>query len=318
MNNSIISKITKTTKSNIENTVSFYEKLKNNLYVKDSFKDIRIYLEALFETDNLKMVLNDDSNLENELIYEYSMDKLDDKMQFQTEFKVRVNNQLEITYSFVAKDQEHYDLVNFKYDDLSDLFNLISPILYFTYLKEIIEELKVTDNVTLLYNRVYLNQHLEKMIPLARRENKKVAFLMVGIDHFKAVIDEFDYEIGDMVLQELAKVLKDTIRTSDIVVRLEGDEFLIVLHNVISEENASMVAQKLIDIFKEIKVLVNPATNQTLKKTICVGVSLYPDDSATVDQVLKNADVALYEARNKGRNQSLLFSKTQADVVELF
>lgn len=318
MNNSIISKITKTTKSNIENTVSFYEKLKNNLYVKDSFKDIRIYLEALFETNNLKMVLNDDSNLENELIYEYSMDSLDDKMHFNTEFKVKVNNQLEIVYSFVARDQEHFDLVKFKYDDLYDLFNLISPILYFTYLKEIIEELKVTDNVTLLYNRVYLNQHLEKMIPLARRENKKVAFLMVGIDHFKAVIDEFDYEIGDKVLQELAKVLKDTIRTSDIVVRLEGDEFLIVLHNVISEENAIMVAQKLIETFKTIEVLVNPATNQTLKKTICVGVSIYPDDSATIDQVLKNADIALYEARNKGRNQALLYSKTQADVVELF
>ncbi len=318
MNNNIISKITKTTKSNIENTVSFYDKLKNNLYVKDSFKDIRVFLESLFETNNLRMVLNDDSNLENELIYEYSLDNIDDKMQYLSEFTVEVNNQLEISYSFVATDQEHFDLVQFRYDDLNNIFNLISPILYFTYLKEIIEELKVTDNVTLLYNRVYLNQHLEKMIPLARRENKKVAFLMVGIDHFKAVIDEFDYEIGDKVLQELAKVLKDTIRTSDIVVRLEGDEFLIVLHNVISEENALMVAQKLIDTFKEVEVVVNEETNQRLKKTICVGVSIYPDDSATVEQVLKNADVSLYEARNKGRNEALLYSKTQADVVELF
>ncbi len=318
MNNNIISKITQSTKSNIENTVSFYDKLKNNLYVKDSFKDIRVYLELLFETNNLRMVLNDDSNLENELIYEYSLDKIDDKMEFLSEFKVEVNNQLEIIYSFVATDKEHFDLVQVRYEDLNNIFNLISPILYFTYLKEIIEELKVTDNVTLLYNRVYLNQHLEKMIPLARRENKKVAFLMVGIDHFKAVIDEFDYEIGDKVLQELAKILKDTIRTSDIVVRLEGDEFLIVLHNVISEENAFMVAQKLIDTFKVIEVVVNEATNQRLKKTICVGISIFPDDSATIDQVLKNADISLYEARNKGRNQALLYSNTQADVVELF
>lgn len=318
MNNSIISQITKTTKSNIQNTVAFYDKLKNNLYLKDSFKDIRGYLEMLFETNNLKMVLRDDSNLENELIYEYSMDILDDKMHFETEFEVDVNSQLKIKYSFVATDKEHFDLVRFRYDDLLNIFNLISPILYFTYLKEIIEELKVTDNVTHLYNRVYLNQHLEKMIPLARREDKKVGFLSVGIDHFKAVIDEFDYEVGDKVLQKLANVLKDTIRTSDIVVRLEGDEFLIVLHNVISEENALMVAHKLIETFREIKVVVNEATNQTLKKTICVGVALFPDDSATVDQVLKNADIALYEARNKGRNQAQLYSQTQADVIELF
>jgi diguanylate cyclase (GGDEF)-like protein len=316
MNNTIINNITKSTANHIENTLKFYDKLKNNIYLDDSFQDIKNYFDTLYQVDNFKMSLKDDSNLKNILEFEHNLNPSNNGRQLN--FLVNVNDKLHITYSFCMCDEAHLNNINSKKEDINNLFNLISPIIYFTYLKEVIEELKLTDNVTKLYNRTYLVQHLEKMLPLAQREEKKIGFLMVGIDHFKAVIDEFDYEIGDKVLLALANVLKDTVRTSDIVVKLGADEFLVVLHNVVSENNAIMVAQKLIKSFKQTKVIVNEKTQQMLMKTICIGISIFPDDSVSIDQILKNADVSLYEARNKGRNQALLYSNTQTNVIEFF
>ena len=316
MQHSVLKNMTQKVHDNIENTLLFYDKLKNNTYVKDSFHDIKEYLQKAFEINNLELILDDSTNEEDELIYAHSLAQEDANCPFS--YVVEMNKYIKITYNFKANNPEHQDKISENSEDLETLFNLISPIIYFTYLREIIEELKLTDNVTNLYNRTYLMQHLEKMLPLSLREDKKVAFLMVGIDHFKAVIDEFDYEIGDKVLVELSNVLKESIRTSDIVVRLEGDEFLVVLHNVMNEENAMMVAQKIIDTFKEKKVIVNASTGQTLMKTLCIGVSMFPSDAVEADYLLKYADVGLYEARNLGRNQIKLYSSTRPDDIELF
>ena len=202
MNSNIIKDISKNTQENIEKTLFFYDKLKNNYYIKDSFHDIKNYLDLTFGINNLKLILTDQSNLEDKLTFENDLEEYDNN--YPSSFTIDVNKKIHISYKFKATNKEHNDAISEREDDLNTLFNLISPILYFTYLKEIIEELKLTDSVTNLYNRTYLEQHLEKMLPLARREHKKVAFLIVGIDHFKAVIDEFDYQIGDKVLIEIA------------------------------------------------------------------------------------------------------------------
>ncbi len=116
----------------------------------------------------------------------------------------------------------------------------------------------------------------------------------------------------------MADTLQEDIRTSDIVIRLDADEFLVVLANVQSKESAASVAQKLVESFGKREVDVNSYTGQTLKKTICVGISMYPDDSTSIDQILKNSDISLYEARNKGRSQVLVFNQDQESSVDLF
>ena len=198
------------------------------------------------------------------------------------------------------------------------LFYTITPLISKSFLEAKLKDSTHKDNITGLYNRSYLMQHLDKMLPLARREQKKVGFLMIGMDHFKAVIDEFDYTIGDKVLIELARTLLEATRESDIVVRLEADEFLVVLANIQDDESTIMVAKKLIERFSQCEVDVNSYTGQTLKKTVCIGISMYPDDSTSIDQILKNADISLYEARNKGRSQVLKFEKGQESSIDLF
>lgn len=295
--------------NNIENTVKLYDKLKNNIFLSDSVNDLGQYLKDFFQIDFIELKLLDYSSLKKEHICVYS--EKNETSVSNTQI-IQINQNVTFYFSFQGEETLYTE-------ELMGICNLISPILYFTYLKEIIEELKLTDSVTKLYNRTFLLQHLDKMLPLSRRENKKIAFLMIGIDHFKAVIDEFDYDIGDKVLQVLSQIIKDSIRTSDIAVRLEGDEFLVTLHNIAKEENALYVANKILDSFANSHILVNEETKQILKKTLCIGVCIYPDDAISIDQILKNADISLYEARNKGRSQVLLYNQIQDDnCVELF
>ena len=143
---------------------------------------------------------------------------------------------------------------------------------------------------------------------------------MVGIDHFKAVIDEFDYDIADKVLIELAKVIHTNINEFDMVGRLNGDEFLVSILNNTSEYQAEELAKRIIFDFAEISILVNEEKKQSLKKTICVGFEVYTLHSdITITDCIKNADIALYEAKNKGRSQLFKFSDLSAeDTIDLF
>jgi len=292
-----------------------YEKIKNSSEVEFIYEDIKDWVASVYKINNIKIVITkrDGSDLIFHNGKEYNIDS-----EYTLNFSIDINSDSSIMFSFLCDNEEHYKEIEQRYIYLNTIFYIITPLINTTFLEEKVKDTAVKDSITGLYNRKYLLEHLEKMLPLARREQKNVAFLMVGIDHFKAVIDEFDYEIGDMVLIKLAETLQEAIRTSDIVVRLDADEFLVVLANIQDNNSATMVAQKLIENFGKCEVDVNSYTGQTLKKTICVGISMYPDDSTSIDQILKNADVSLYEARNKGRSQVLVFSKEQESSIDLF
>lgn len=292
-----------------------YEKIKSSIGVDDIYEDIKEWVADVYKIHNIKIIIsnNDGSDLIFHNGKEYDLDN-----ELSLNFDIDININSSIMFSFLCDNEEHYKEVSQRYIYLNTIFYIITPLINTTFLEEKVRDTSVKDNTTGLYNRKYLLEHLEKMLPLARREQKNVAFLMIGIDHFKAVIDEFDYDIGDKVLIKLAGTLQDAIRTSDIVVRLDGDEFLVVLANVQDKNKALMVGEKIIENFGICEVDVNSYSGQTLKKTICVGISMYPDDSTSIDQILKNADISLYEARNKGRGQILVFSKEQESSIDLF
>src|SRR5690606_36836925 len=115
----------------------------------------------------------------------------------------------------------------------------------------------IIDKLTGCYNRAYLNNIVKPIFSLANRENEKIAFLRIGIYHFKAVLTEFDYNIGDKVIKNLASLLKKSVRESDFVIRMSNDAFLVVLRYITNEENALFVANKIINKSKDEKVVVN-------------------------------------------------------------
>jgi diguanylate cyclase (GGDEF)-like protein len=229
---------------------------------------------------------------------------------------IKLNNAEELIISIFYNENEQ-ESISSSFYLLQITFNIISQTIYNKYLEYKLKEVSLKDTLTGLYNRQYVDEYLKSTLALTQRENKKMAFLKVGIDHFKAVIDEFDYLTGDKVLIELAKSLEHTLRESDIIARVESDEFLIILHNIVNENNAIMIAEKIINNFKNVKVVVNENTNQTLKKTVCTGISIYPDDTDEIEEIFRFSDIALYEARNKGRSQSFKFQK-DGETFDLF
>jgi len=115
-----------------------------------------------------------------------------------------------------------------------------------------------------------------------------------------------------------ASVVKCNIKDFDIVSRLTGDEFLLAIVNPSSIGNVEKTAQKIINDFAKVEVVVNPETGQILQKTICIGISLFPYDSNDINQVLKNADNFLNEAKNKGRSQYAFYKKEEESSIDLF
>ena len=241
---------------------------------------------------------------------------LDDEFTFY--FIINTHTDINAIVSFNTDSKEKYDEINKVKDFIDAAFFQISPILQNGIMKKQHIDAASIDSVTNVHNRQYLIEHIHKIISLSSQEEETISFLMIGIDRFKAVIEEFDYDVGDKVLIELAKVIHKSIKDYDIVARLTGDEFLVALVNLKSNSEAEDIAKKIIKEFSEANIIVNDLTNQILNKTICVGVSSFPADSENIDQVLKNADNFLYEAKNKGRSKVAVYSEEDDNSIDLF
>ena len=154
------------------------------------------------------------------------------------------------------------------------------------------------DALTGLANRRLVTHRLEQIIIDARRSREFIALLFVDLDGFKAVNDTYGHEAGDHVLQETALRLQAGVRDSDLAARLAGDEFLVVLRHLASQEHAGAVAGKLVD------ALAQPHRfgEHELRVSASIGIGIYPDDAATAGGLIKDADLAMYRAKEAGKN----------------
>ena len=228
------------------------------------------------------------------------------------------NASTDIIFSFLSKDKENFEIIKNDLKTIKMSLQIFSQSLFNKYMERILKEISLVDHLTGSYNRSYLDNYAHNLLSISNREQKKIAFIKVGIDQFKAVIDEFDYEVGDKVLKSLANSLKESIRDSDLVVKISNDEFLVILLNIINESNAIIISEKLIDNFSKEKIIVNNQTKQALMKTICSGISIYPDNATSIEEIIKKSDIALYEAKNRGRSQVYLFSEDDTNKIDFF
>ncbi len=301
----------------LENIYTLYERLQYCEDLNEMALNLYNWLNLNYDINNLNFSLFDMETNQNSTVFKKGGEFfLDGELSFY--FIINTHTELNAILSFSANSNAHYDKVNDDYNYIEAAFFQISPIIQNGIVKKHHIESSSIDSVTHVYNRKYLIEHIHKLTALSNKKEENITFLMIGIDHFKAVIDEFDYDIGDKVLIELAKVIHGNINDFDIVARLTGDEFLVALVNISSETAALDIAQKIIDKFAQIEVTVNEETQQTLKKTICIGISSYPNDSDDINQVLKNADSFLYEAKNKGRSKIAVYTQEEESSIDLF
>lgn len=320
MSNKMINSFKQILEDNQEN-ISY-----NEFSVKEDQKIIRLFADSLkylgtslnnsYKISKIRILFKDTNNGYNDFIFKDEFGNYDKDLNL--EYTIELSKSVRLIFQLLCNDEEHLENIRNMSNAFITTFDIISQTLYNKYLEECIKELSLKDQITGLYNRKYLEIYLDKVLSLSRRENKRVAFLKIGIDHFKAVIDEFDYNIGDKVLIALADILRDNVRTSDIIVRVVGDEFLVVLQNVGEDENAIMIAKKIIKSFGDTKILINKETEQTLTKSICAGISIFPDNAQCIDDILRTSDNALYEARNKGRSQYFLYQQEDMNTIDLF
>jgi diguanylate cyclase (GGDEF)-like protein len=179
-----------------------------------------------------------------------------------------------------------------------------APVLEARRLTEALKESSLRDPMTGLNNRRYLEEYVESLLANVRRRKVHLAIMMLDLDYFKMVNDSYGHDAGDSVLKALSQILKQSVRASDMVIRYGGEEFLIVLQEATGAA-ADQVAENIRHAVEKMRVNVGGVM---LQKTISIGLADYPSDSNTFWQAVKFADVALYRAKQTGRNRVVRFT----------
>ena len=181
--------------------------------------------------------------------------------------------------------------------------------------QEIIHRLAYYDDLTGLYNRVAFNQEMERVLDLHQRMDLPVAIAFMDLDGFKRINDSLGHHIGDQLLRAFASRLSAHLRTSDLMIqdqaptlaRLGGDEFTLMLPGLKRKEDSAIVAQRIVD-FLAYPFLLASESNATVTRlkeiyiTTSIGIALFPEDGTTLAELQRNADMAMYAAKQSGKN----------------
>lgn len=169
---------------------------------------------------------------------------------------------------------------------------------------EISLSMALTDGLTGLYNRRYLDVHLQKLLAKNIENNKHMAVLVLDIDHFKSVNDTYGHDVGDQILKVFAERLKDNLRSFDLVARMGGEEFVVVMPDV-SDDRPYMVAERLRRSIEQ-EAIPCSIPEGALKITTSIGGAIIGPEAITPEEAIKRADLGLYEAKGQyGRNCSV-------------
>jgi diguanylate cyclase (GGDEF)-like protein/PAS domain S-box-containing protein len=175
--------------------------------------------------------------------------------------------------------------------------------------EEQINFLAFHDELTHLPNRNLFLDRLQQAIFEADRTEHLVAVLFLDLDRFKTINDSLGHTVGDQVLIQAAKRLNSVLRAGDTISRLGGDEFSIVLSDIHNVMDCTLIAEKLVDCMSKPLVI----GDRELVVTVSIGITIYPFDNAEIQGLLKNADMAMYHAKEAGRNNFQFYSSSMAD-----
>ena len=189
-------------------------------------------------------------------------------------------------------------------NDITHLVYVCEDITALKQEQERMERLAFYDVLTGLANRRLFKDRLDVALKQAQRQQQSLALMYLDLDHFKSVNDEYGHEVGDELLKEVALRLQRTLRESDVIARIGGDEFNIILPDIAGYEAVEWVADKVLQAVIEPVVI----DDVTLNISASIGLTLYPDDGIDAKQLIKNADVAMYRSKAQGRNCRLRYT----------
>ncbi|MEA2111770.1 MAG: EAL domain-containing protein [Campylobacterota bacterium] len=198
------------------------------------------------------------------------------------------------------------------FDENAEISAIIESAHDITKLKNAQETLQYQaehDALTNLPNRILFLDRLKQAMKRASRADEKIAVLFIDLDHFKEINDSLGHSAGDLLLKDVSSRLLEAIRESDTVGRFGGDEFAIVIDQIKSIEVISSIVQGIINAMKE-PFLIEA---HQFYVTMSIGIAVFPDDGVDVETLLKNSDVAMYKAKNSGRNNYQFYTEDMTE-----
>jgi diguanylate cyclase (GGDEF)-like protein len=312
------------TYTNVTESIAAKEKLK---LFADAFKHTRDWV-LIFDSDQQPLGANPSF---------YKSFQIDENTEFKQQLTKIINNQDSIKHKFVSKlsslkPGEHWKAeLEFVLDDrtittITDINaiedeNDSSRIEYYlailtdiTQQKEAqrtLVQLANYDVLTGLVNRTLLLEKLKQAISYAKRRDTTLAVIFIDLDRFKPINDTFGHEAGDEVIKTIAQRLKTKLRENDIVSRLGGDEFVIVLEEVQDTKNVNNILTEVLELITRPIVL----STQSVSVSASAGIALYPHDASDAESLLRNADVAMYSAKESGKNSFNYFTAAMNEKV---
>ena len=289
---------------------------------------MRLHRAAVENTANAIMIINADGYIEwvNEAFVRLTLFQLDEVIGCTPHILKRGADQQayssDIWQTISSGHIWQGEQANYRKDGLSlDVYQTITPLVNnqgdITHFIAVMEDITVRkaneeriafmathDDLTHLPNRSLLHDRLEQAISHSERSDTKMAVLFIDIDHFKFINDSLGHQIGDELLQVLAKRFTDALRKGDTVARFGGDEFVVILPEIEALENINTITHNLL---QAVQMPYNIAGHE-LMVTGSLGISVYPDDSENADDLIQHADSAMYLAKQQGRNNSQFYT----------
>lgn len=217
-----------------------------------------------------------------------------------------ISNELNLIISIVTKGEKESFRIRNLIGLIEDYIATAQPVIVSKKLMQILNKMARVDQLTGMFNRKYLDEFTDTAIPQALRTNTSYGVLMIDIDFFKMINDTYGHDVGDEGIRIVSRVIKESIRTSDIAIRYGGEEFIVLLHNC-DKAFVKEVAEKIRINFAKQKI---SAGSESFSKTLSIGAVMFPEDSDSIWKCIKYADMSLYYAKEHGRNQVKYFDKS--------
>jgi len=285
----------KTAVENSDNSVVITDPDKNITYVNDAFQKETGYTQQEVFGQNPRVLK---SGAMDQSIYDNLNRTLDNGKRWEGEFvNMRKDKSLyyekaSISPIYINNELKHYLAIKLNITD-------------YIKQKEELEFLALYDSLTGLPNRTNIEKYIKKKISQGKDSHSPITLLFIDLDRFKIINDTLGHDVGDELLLYTSKRLKHSLKDSDLLSRFGGDEFLIVLENSNTKEYAREVCEKIIQTFTK------PIATQRhqLNITLSIGVSIFPDDGEDYQSLLKHAEVAMYQAKDAGKNTFRYYQK---------
>ena len=221
-----------------------------------------------------------------------------------------INDDASLIISVSTEKEDELNKVNAQIPSIKNYLEAAKPVIESKLLMDKLRDTSLRDGMTGLYNRRFLEEFIDQVMSQVSREKETYSVMMLDVDFFKMVNDTYGHDVGDKVIVEIGKLLKKSIRESDLAIRYGGEEFVVMLHNA-DKESTMKIAQEIHSGFA--KLIFEVGAGETLQKTLSIGIAMFPVDGDTIWKCIKYADTALYVAKTTGRNKIVNYTSDMSE-----